>query len=90
MVQAAVEDLAQRLHRRVGLLGQVVGEVELELVADHAALAQQVVEPRHRHLDQFRALRLHRVQALADDAADLVVLRRGTEQRPQHADPRPP
>ena len=87
-MQAAIEDLAERLHRRVRLLRQVVRQVELELVADDAALAQQLVEAGHGDVDDFGALRLEAVERLAHDAGDFVVFRRRAPQRPQHADAR--
>ena len=88
VVQPALEDLAERRHRRARVAGQVVGEVELELVADDAALAQQVVEAGHDHVDELGALRLHRVERLAHELAHLVVFGRGAKERPQHADAR--
>ena len=57
----------------LGCFARYAGEVELELVADHAALAQQIVEARHGDVDHLGALRLHAVERLADDAGDFVV-----------------
>ena len=59
VVQAAIENVTQRFHRRVRNRAQVVDEIELRFQIDHAGVGHQRVELCHRHIDDRGALRPH-------------------------------
>ena len=62
VVKPAFDDLAERLHRRVRMTRQIRRQIELELVVDHARVAQEVVHARDHDIDDFCALCLHRIE----------------------------
>jgi len=71
-----------------GCLARYAAKSNFELVTDHAAVAQEVLDARHDDVDDFGAQRFEAVERLPNDAGDLTILRCVAPQRAQHPDAR--
>jgi hypothetical protein len=74
VIQAAIENLAERLHRCAAALRQIVGQIELEVGVDHRAVAKEFVQSRNRHLADLGARLLQRLERAIDDRGHFGIL----------------
>src|SRR5207253_7964827 len=81
VIQAAFQNLTQGLYGRILVTAEIVGQIELELRIDQAAIAQQIVKPGYDYVQYRCPGLLHCVECLIDDAGNFLVFRRRSEKR---------